>query len=284
MNLDGNRETNMKKAEQFINDAAGRGANVICLPELYESFYFCQKENPDYFDFAEPQGDVSFKYFSKIAAAKGCVLIVPFFEKRDRGIYHNSAYMIDADGSQAGLYRKMHIPDDPQYYEKYYFNPGDLGFKAFDNKYGRQGILICWDQWFPEAARLTAMQGAEVLFYPTAIGWHPCEKGDEGNRQREAWITVQRGHAVANGMYVASCNRVGFEQREPETEGLDFWGSSFIAGPQGEIIAQASTDKEEIIMADIDLKRLENVRRNWPFFRDRRVDFYDGILNKWGRN
>ncbi|MCQ2975919.1 MAG: carbon-nitrogen hydrolase [Bacteroidales bacterium] len=283
LNLDGNRQTNMTKAKEYITEASKNGANVICLPELYEAFYFCQRENPDYFDFAEPQDDLSFTEFSKLAKKLNSVIIVPFFEKRDRGVYHNSAYMIDADGSKAGIYRKMHIPDDPCYYEKFYFNPGDLGFKAFDNKYGRQGILICWDQWFPEAARLTAMQGAEVLFYPTAIGWHPYEKGEEGDRQHEAWITVQRGHAVANGIYVASVNRVGFENHEQNNEGIQFWGSSFIAGPQGEIISQASDNKEEIIYADIDLQRLENVRRNWPFFRDRRTDFYGGLTEKWGR-
>ncbi len=284
LNLDSDRQTNMKKATEFITEASKKGANVICLPELYSSFYFCQRENPDYFDFAEERGGVSFQHFSALAKQLGSVIIVPFFEKRDKGVYHNSAYMIDTDGSEAGLYRKMHIPDDPCYYEKFYFNPGDLGFKAFDNKFGRQGMLICWDQWFPEGARLTAMQGAEVLFYPTAIGWHPYEKGEEGDRQREAWITVQRGHAVANGIYVASVNRTGFEKHETtEESGIDFWGSSFIAGPQGEIIAQASTDKEEILYADIDLKRLENVRRNWPFFRDRRTDFYGGITEKWGR-
>lgn len=283
MNLDGNREQNIKKSDEFIKEAVKMGANVICLPELYESFYFCQKENADYFDFAEEKGDVSFTHFSKVAKENNVVIMVPFFEKRALGVYHNSIYMIDADGEQVGLYRKMHIPDDPQYFEKYYFNPGDLGFNSFKNKFGNHGMLICWDQWFPEAARLTAMKGAEVIFYPTAIGWIPSEMGEEGNRQREAWMTVQRGHAIANGIYTASVNRVGFEKREKESEGIQFWGSSFICGPQGEILAQASTDKEEIITADIDLSRIENVRRWWPFFRDRRVEFYGGITEKWGQ-
>jgi N-carbamoylputrescine amidase len=207
-------------------------------------------------------------------------IIVPFFERRTAGIYHNSAYIIDTDGTEAGLYRKMHIPDDPSYYEKFYFTPGDTGFRAFDTTFGRIGTMICWDQWYPEGARITALQGAEVLFYPTAIGWHPSEKAQYGQRQHDAWETVQRGHAVANGIYVAAVNRVGFEQPVANTAGLEFWGSSFIADPQGEIIAKASHDKEEILIAEIDTAYMEDVRRNWPFFRDRRIDAYSDIVKR----
>jgi len=206
---------------------------------------------------------------------------VPFFEKRAPGLYHNSAYIIDTDGSEAGLYRKMHIPDDPCYYEKFYFTPGDLGFKAFNTQIGKIGTLICWDQWYPEGARITALQGAEVLFYPTAIGWHPHEKKQYGEKQFDAWRTVQRGHAVANGIFVAACNRVGFEKPVESLAGIEFWGASFIAGPQGEILAQASHDQEEIIMAEIDLALMEDVRRNWPFLRDRRIDAYGDIMKRF---
>jgi len=272
---------NLEKSKEWIRKAAHEGANVVCLPELYSSFYFCQSENIDYFDFAEPLHDISFKEFSVLAKELGVVIIVPFFEKRAQGLYHNSAYMLDADGSEAGFYRKMHIPDDPSYYEKYYFTPGDLGFKAFRNKFGKMGMLICWDQWYPEGARLTALQGAEVLFYPTAIGWHPAEKEQYGTQQREAWITVQCGHAVANGIYVASVNRVGFEKPEKDKDGIQFWGSSFIADPQGIILAQASTDKEEIIMAEVDTSHIEYIRRNWPFLRDRRIDAYGDITKRF---
>jgi N-carbamoylputrescine amidase len=208
------------------------------------------------------------------------VVIVPFFEKRAAGIYHNSAYIINSDGKEAGLYRKMHIPDDPGYYEKYYFTPGDLGFKAFKTRYGKIGTLICWDQWYPEAARLMALQGAEVLFYPTAIGWHPREKKEYGHKQLDAWITVQRGHSVANGIYVASVNRVGFEQPYKERDGIEFWGSSFICGPQGEVLAKASHDKEEILIAEVDIAHMEDVRQNWPFFRDRRIDAFGDIVKR----
>ena len=281
ISLDATPEVNLKKCLEWIRKAANQGANVVCLPELYSSFYFCQSENHDYFDLAEPLYNDSYQAFSTLAKELGVVLIVPFFERRASGLYHNSAYIIDTDGSEAGLYRKMHIPDDPSYYEKFYFTPGDIGFKAFDTKVGKIGTLICWDQWYPEGARITALQGAEVLFYPTAIGWHPSEKAQYGEKQHDAWRTVQRGHAVANGIFVAACNRVGFERPFESSAGIEFWGASFIAGPQGEILAEASHDKEEIIMAEIDHTLMEDVRRNWPFLRDRRVDAYGDITKRF---
>jgi len=281
INLNDSATANLKKSVEWIRKAAKEGGQVICLPELYSSFYFCQKEDTKYFDFAEPLYSDSYKTFSALAKEIGVVIIVPFFEKRAAGLYHNSAYIIDKDGSEAGLYRKMHIPDDPSFYEKYYFTPGDIGFKAFDTNFGRIGTLICWDQWYPEGARLTSLQGASVLFYPTAIGWHPKEKERYGKIQHEAWMIVQRGHAVANGVFVAAVNRVGLEQTVPGQDGIQFWGSSFIAGPQGEILAQASHDKEEIIMAEIDLALMETVRQNWPFLRDRRVDAYGDITKRF---
>lgn len=281
ISLDGTPEVNLKKCLEWIRKAAQQGANVVCLPELYSSFYFCQSENHDYFDLAEPLHNDSYQAFSELAKELGIVLVVPFFERRASGLYHNSAYIIDTDGSQAGLYRKMHIPDDPSYYEKFYFTPGDIGFKAFDTKVGKIGTLICWDQWYPEGARITALQGADVLFYPTAIGWHPHEKAQYGVKQHDAWRTVQRGHAVANGIFVAACNRVGFEKPVETSAGIEFWGASFIAGPQGEILAEASHDKEEIIMAEIDHALMEDVRRNWPFLRDRRIDAYGDITKRF---
>lgn len=278
--LNDSPDENLKKCSEWVKKAAKEGAQVISLPELYSSHYFCQSENTDNFKFAEPLYSTSFKAFSKLAAELNVVIIVPFFERRAVGIYHNSAYIIDTNGKEAGLYRKMHIPDDPSYYEKYYFTPGDLGFKAIDTNIGKIGTLICWDQWYPEGARLTALQGAEVLFYPTAIGWHPHEKEKYGKNQREAWQIVQRGHAVANGIYVATVNRIGHEKPLTNSLGIEFWGSSFIAGPQGEIIAEASVDKEEILMAKIDLSHMEEVRQNWPFFRDRRIDAYGDIVKR----
>lgn len=280
VSLDGTRETNAEKCTDWVRRAADDGAKMVCLPELYGSFYFCQSESTDYFDWAEPLNGPSFQTFSAIAKERRVVIVVPFFERRAAGIYHNSAHIIDADGTAAGLYRKMHIPDDPAYYEKFYFTPGDLGFRAFDTAFGRAGVLICWDQWYPEAARITALQDAQVLFYPTAIGWHPQEKALYGRTQHEAWETVQRGHAVANGLYVAAVNRVGFERPVDSSAGIEFWGGSFIAGPQGEILARASHDREEILYADIDPVHLEDVRRNWPFFRDRRIDAYGDILKR----
>lgn len=280
LNLNNTPEENRKKCIAWIRKAAEQGAEVISLPELYSSHYFCQSEDVSNFALAEPLGDVSFTAFSGLAKELGVVIVVPFFEKRMAGIYHNSAYIIDTDGTQAGLYRKMHIPDDPHFYEKFYFTPGDIGFKTFETKKGKIGTLICWDQWYPEAARLTAMQGAEVLFYPTAIGWHPAEKAEYGEKQYGAWMNVMKGHAVANGVYVAAANRIGLEKYVPGTNGLEFWGASFICGPQGEILAQASHDKEEILMAEIDLKLQENVRQNWPFFRDRRIDFFQDLTKR----
>ncbi|MCF8320479.1 MAG: carbon-nitrogen hydrolase [Flavobacterium sp.] len=280
LNLNDVAENNLKKCLSWVREAAKMGAEVISLPELYSSHYFCQSEDVDNFALAEPLYSASFIAFSELAKELSVVIIVPFFEKRMAGIYHNSAYIIDTDGSEAGLYRKMHIPDDPHFYEKFYFTPGDLGFKAFPTHKGKIGTLICWDQWFPEAARLTALQGAEVLFYPTAIGWHPLEKKQYGENQHGAWMNVMKGHAVANGVYVAAANRIGLEQYLPNTYGIEFWGSSFIAGPQGEILAQASHDKEEILIAEVDLDLQENVRQNWPFLRDRRIDAFQDITKR----
>ena len=278
--LNNTSQNNLEKCKKWVADAAEKGAEIICLPELYSSHYFCQDEDVDNFKYAEPLYDVSFTEFSALAKQLGVVIIVPFFEKRMSGIYHNSAYIIDTDGSEAGLYRKMHIPDDPDFYEKFYFTPGDLGFKTIKTQKANLGTLICWDQWYPEAARLTALQGAEVLFYPTAIGWHPQEKEEFGVNQHGAWMNVMKGHAVANGVYVAAANRIGLEQYVPDTNGIEFWGQSFICGPQGEILAHASADQEEILLAEIDLDLQENVRQNWPFFRDRRIDFYGEITKR----
>ena len=280
LNLNNTPENNLKKCLQWVRDAAAKGAEVISLPELYSSHYFCQSEDTDNFAFAEPLYSISFTAFSELAKELGVVIIVPFFEKRMAGIYHNSAYIIDTDGTEAGLYRKMHIPDDPHFYEKFYFTPGDLGFKSNQTNKGKIGVLICWDQWYPEAARLTALKGSEVLFYPTAIGWHPKEKAQYGENQFGAWMNVMKGHAVANGVYVAAANRVGLEKYLPDTDGLEFWGASFIAGPQGEILAQASHDREEILIAEVDLALQENVRQNWPFFRDRRIDAFGDITKR----
>lgn len=272
---------NLKKAVSWFEKAAKMGGEVICLPELYRSQYFCQKEDVALFDLAETIPGPSTEAFQKAAKKNKAAVIVPIFEKRAAGVYHNSVVVIDSDGKIAGVYRKMHIPDDPAYYEKFYFAPGDLGFKSFDLKAGKVGTLICWDQWYPEGARLTALQGASVLFYPTAIGWHPYEKKQYGKAQRDSWITIQRSHAVANGVYVASCNRTGFEKPLSEQAGVEFWGSSFICDPQGVILAEASTDREEILLAEIDLAHLEDIRRNWPFLRDRRIDAYGDMTKRF---
>ena len=280
LNLNDIPKNNLKKCIDWVKKAAKQGAEVICLPELYSSHYFCQSEDVNNFSLAEPLYSTSFVEFSKLSKELGVVIVVPFFERRMAGIYHNSAYIIDTDGSEAGLYRKMHIPDDPHFYEKFYFTPGDLGFKSNKTKKGNIGVLICWDQWYPEAARLTALKGAEVLFYPTAIGWHPNEKAEYGENQYGAWMNVMKGHAVANGIYVAAANRIGLEKYVPNTSGIEFWGASFIVGPQGEILAQASHDKEEILMADVDLDLQENIRQNWPFFRDRRIDAFGDITKR----
>ena len=274
-------EENTRKALSWFEKAAGQGAQVVCLPELYKSQYFCQKEDADLFDLAEPIPNDSIEAFQKAAARLKAAVVVPVFERRAAGVYHNSLVTIDADGTLVGTYRKMHIPDDPAYYEKYYFAPGDLGFKNFDTRYGRIGALICWDQWYPEGARLTALRGASILFYPTAIGWHPYEKEQYGAVQRDAWMTVQRGHAIANGIYVGAVNRVGFEQPVPEQAGIEFWGSSFICDPQGVILAEGKTDQEEVLLAEVDLAHLETIRRNWPFLRDRRIDAYGDITRRF---
>lgn len=276
----GGPEANLARAMELIEAAASRGARLIGLPELFRSRYFCQREDPSFFDLAEPVPGPTTEAFGKIAKKTHAVIIAPVFERRAAGVYHNSAAVIGASGSVLGVYRKMHIPDDPAYYEKYYFTPGDLGFQAFDTEAGKVGVLICWDQWYPEGARLTALRGANVLFYPTAIGWHPHEKEVHGAAQLDAWRTAQRAHAIASGVYVAAPNRVGHEKPEGGGAGIEFWGSSFIADPFGVVVAQASTDREEILLADLDPRRIEDVRRNWPFLRDRRVDAYDGLSRR----
>jgi N-carbamoylputrescine amidase len=268
---------NLEKAVARVREAARAGAEVVCLPELFRSPYFCQKEDPALFDLAEPVPGPSTEALGRAAKESRVAVVAPIFERRAAGLYHNSAAILDADGTVAGLYRKMHIPDDPLFYEKFYFTPGDLGFQAFDTKPGRIGALICWDQWYPEGARLTALRGAAVLFYPTAIGWHPHEKAQHGPAQRSAWQTIQRSHAIANGVYVAVVNRVGHEIPPEGGPGLEFWGSSFLADPFGVVVAEASTDKEQILVGEVSLPRIEEVRRNWPFLRDRRVDAYAGI-------
>jgi len=268
---------NLDKAVARVKEARRAGADVVCLPELFRSQYFCQREDASLFDLAEPVPGPTTEALGAAARESGAVVVAPVFERRAPGLYHNTAAIIDADGQVRGLYRKMHIPDDPAFYEKFYFTPGDLGFRAFDTRAGRIGTLICWDQWYPEGARLTALQGAAVLFYPTAIGWHPHEKEAFGAAQHDAWRTVQRGHAIANGVYVAAVNRVGHEKPVPGGPGLEFWGTSFLCDPFGIVVAEASTDKEEIVVGEVDLTRLEEVRRNWPFLRDRRIDAYAGL-------
>lgn len=276
-----NSNDNLNNAIKWIEKAARQGAEVICLPELFRSQYFCQTEDIHNFELAETIPGESTKSISKIAEKYSIAIVVPIFEKRATGVYHNSVVVIDANGEMKGTYRKMHIPDDPGYYEKFYFTPGDGGYKSFNTRYGNIGTLICWDQWYPEAARLTALQGASIIFYPTAIGWHPGEKKHHGKPQLEAWKTVQRGHAVANGVYIAAANRVGLEKVSAESAGIQFWGNSFICDPQGVVLAEASNDKEEILMAEIDLGRIEYIRRNWPFLRDRRIDTYSDIVKRY---
>ena len=272
---------NLVAAVANVEEAARRGAGVVCLPELFRSQYFCQEEDPALFDLAEPVPGPSTEALSKVAGQHNVVIIVPIFERRTAGLYHNSVVVVDSDGSIAGLYRKMHIPDDPAYYEKFYFTPGDRGFQAIQTSAGKIGTLICWDQWYPEAARLTTLQGAEMLFYPTAIGWHPSEKAREGESQRNAWQTIQRSHAIANGVFVAVVNRVGHEKPDAGGDGIEFWGSSFVCDPFGMVLAEASIDKEEILFAEVDMDRVEEVRRHWPFLRDRRVDAYGGITKRF---
>jgi N-carbamoylputrescine amidase len=272
---------NLEKGIAAVRDAAGRGARLVCLPELFRSRYFCQTEDTAFFDLAERLPGPTTDALCAVARETGTVVVAPVFERRAAGVYHNSLAVIDADGTVAGTYRKMHIPDDPSYYEKFYFAPGDLGFRAFDTRAGRIGAMICWDQWYPEGARLSALAGASVLFYPTAIGWHPHEKEALGAQQRDAWVTVQRGHAIANGVYVAAVNRVGHEVPAGGGAGIGFWGSSFLCDPQGVVLAEGSADREEIVLAEVDLARIEDVRRNWPFLRDRRIDAYGGITRRF---
>ncbi|MGH9509236.1 MAG: carbon-nitrogen hydrolase [Terriglobales bacterium] len=279
-------EKNTVRALDRVREAAGKGAQVVCLPELFRTQYFCQREDPALFDLAEPVPGPTTERVAEVAKKLGIVVVASVFEKRAPGIYHNTATVTDADGKLIGIYRKMHIPDDPLYYEKFYFTPGDLGFRAFPTRYGKVGTLVCWDQWYPEGARLTALQGAHILFYPTAIGWHPAEKAEHGAAQHDAWRTIQRAHAIANGVYVAAVNRVGHETGNVNGNaapgaGLEFWGGSFLCDPFGTVIAEASADREEILIGEVDLKKLEDIRRNWPFLRDRRIDTYAGITHRF---
>jgi N-carbamoylputrescine amidase len=274
-------DVNLKKTVALIERAAKKGAQIICTQELYRSQYFCQSEDHANFKQAEKIPGPSTDAFQKLAKKHQVVIVASLFERRASGVYHNTAAIIDADGSLLGIYRKMHIPDDPLYYEKFYFTPGDLGFKAWQTRYGKIGVLICWDQWYPEAARLTAMQGAEILFYPTAIGWHPSEKKKYGIKQHGAWETIQRAHGVANGCFVAVTNRVGHEVlKGVGGDGIEFWGQSFIAGTSGEIIAKAASDKEEILIAPVDLAQVDVTRTHWPFLRDRRIDAYGDLTRR----
>jgi N-carbamoylputrescine amidase len=273
-------DENLERAAARIADAAHAGADIVCLPELFRSQYFCQKEDAATFDLAEPVPGPTTQRLGEAARKASVAVVAPVFERRAAGLYHNSAAILDADGRIAGLYRKMHIPDDPAYYEKFYFTPGDLGFPAFDVAPGRVATLICWDQWYPEGARMAALAGASVIFYPTAIGWHPHEKAEHGAAQLDAWMTIQRGHAIANGLYVAAVNRVGHEVPAGGA-GIEFWGNSFVADPQGVLIARGSSDREEILIAAVDPARIEDVRRNWPFLRDRRIDAYGGLTRRF---
>ena len=270
---------NLKKALALAERAAARGARIICTQELFLSQYFCQSEDYGNFALAEPVPGPATQAFQRLAKRLRVVVVASLFEKRANGLYHNTAAVIDADGSLLGAYRKMHVPDDPLYYEKFYFTPGDTGFRAWDTKYARIGVLICWDQWFPEAARLTALKGAEILFFPTAIGWHPGEKAALGARQHDAWETVQRSHAVANGCFVAACNRIGLE-RPAGGDGIEFWGQSFVAGTSGELLARAAPDREEIVLASVDLADVDETRTHWPFLRDRRIDAYGDLTKR----
>ncbi len=270
---------NLAKTEWKIHEAASKGAQIVCLQELFRSQYFCREENAELFALAEPIPGPSTDALGKLARELKIVIVASLFERRAPGLYHNTAAVLSTHGEIAGLYRKMHIPDDPLYFEKFYFTPGDLGFNSIDTPFGRLGILVCWDQWYPEGARIAALSGANLLVYPTAIGWHPSEKAQYGAAQLDAWRTIQRAHAIANGIYVAAVNRVGYEG--PPERGLEFWGSSFVADPFGQVIAQASCDREEILVADCDPRRMEEVRRNWPFLRDRRIDAYAPILERW---
>ena len=271
-------EENLRKTLARAEEGAARGAQIICTQELFRSQYFCQVEDHTNFQLAEAIPGPTTEAFQKLAKAKQVVVVASLFERRAAGVYHNTAVVIDADGKLLGRYRKMHIPDDPLYYEKFYFTPGDLGFQAWQTRYARIGVLVCWDQWYPEAARLTAMQGAEILFYPTAIGWLPPEKAEHGERQHDAWETIQRSHAIANGCYVAVPNRVGHEKISGD--GIQFWGQSFIAGTSGELLAKAGAEKEEILITTLDLSKVETTRTHWPFLRDRRIDAYGDLTRR----
>jgi N-carbamoylputrescine amidase len=274
-------EQNLRKAVAGVGEAAAAGARLVCLPELFRSQYFAQREDAALFDLAETVPGPSTEALGRAAKQAGVVVIAPVFERRAPGLYHNSAVVIDADGSVVGLYRKMHIPDDPAYYEKFYFTPGDLGFRVFDTRMGRIGTLVCWDQWYPEGARLTALQGAHILLYPTAIGWHPAEKASHGAAQLDAWRTIQRSHAIANGVYVAAVNRVGHERPTAGADGIEFWGNSFLVDPFGAVVAQAPADREAVVVHEVNLARIEEVSRGWPFLRDRRIDAYGGIAKRF---
>ncbi len=279
-------DENLEKAAERVREAARQGAEVVCLPELFRAQYFCQREDIALFDLAETIPGPSTGKLGAVAREEKVVVVASLFERRAPGLYHNTAAVLEKDGGIAGLYRKMHIPDDPLYYEKFYFTPGDLGFRAFDTSAGHIGTLVCWDQWYPEAARITALHGANVLFYPTAIGWHPHEKEQFGTAQYEAWQTIQRAHAIANGVYVAAVNRVGLEHGDvrgnrADGPGLEFWGGSFLADPFGRVIAKATHDSEEILIGEIDLQQMEETRRNWPFLRDRRIDAYAPIASRY---
>lgn len=284
MRMTADAAQNLSHACDMLAEAAKKGVQVACLPELFLTPYFCQSEDSRVFDLAEPIPGPTSQKLCEVAKKHNMAIVGSLFERRAPGLYHNTAAMIDADGQMLGIYRKMHIPDDPLYYEKYYFTPGDLGFKCFDMKPGRVGTLVCWDQWYPEGARLTALQGANVLFYPTAIGWHPAEKAQYGEAQASAWETIQRSHAIANGVYVAACNRIGHEPTpEGKGDGIEFFGNSFIADPFGRILAKASSDREEILTATVDPRLQEETRRNWPFLRDRRIDAYGNIIQRFGQ-
>ncbi len=276
-------DQNLRAAVARVGEAAAAGARLVCLPELFRTRYFAQREDAALFDLAEPVPGPSTEALGRAAKDAGVVVIAPVFERRAPGLYHNTAVVLDADGRVAGLYRKMHIPDDPAYYEKFYFAPGDLGFRVFDTRVGRIGTLVCWDQWYPEGARLTALQGAHILLYPTAIGWHPVEKATHGAAQLDAWRTIQRSHAIANGLYVAAVNRVGHERLDGASagDGIEFWGGSFLADPFGAVVAEGPADREAVVIGEVNLARIEEVRRGWPFLRDRRIDAYGGISERF---
>ena len=281
MSCSSDTDANLAKACDRVAEAARAGAKVVCLPELFRSPYFCQSQNADTFNLAEPIPGPSTAALGKVAKEHGVTVVSSLFERRAAGLYHNTVAMISPEGEVQGIYRKMHIPDDPLFFEKYYFTPGDTGFRSFDTPVGKVGTLICWDQWYPEAARITALMGANVIFYPTAIGWHPSEKDEYGERQTNAWTTIQRSHAIANGVYVAAVNRIGLEIDPAGGEGIQFWGGSFICDPFGVVLAQAGTDTEEILYAEVDPEAQEYTRRNWPFLRDRRIDAYGPITERF---